>query len=694
MLNQALLSLILHKFDRNANSVLNKIKKINNKSTNELVEYSTCETEASIELIASLCILSQRTLGLMPYKHQIQGLLAVSKGYSLNMFTGEGKTLICTLGAIVLLKSRDKVKVCTANDYLSKRDYRFSKPLLDLLGISSSETPSRTASIQYSPIQTFIMSWLQDASATSLNTMTHVGFNNGSEKHAIIIDEIDSTLIESSGITYTTASTSQTNHEIAKLAYSVAKKSLTLYPKIVERKEHSVDLAEEHFDLLERTLKEMGISATLSDDSSTFYFQIKASLLAITALEKGTDYTVLKNKIQRLNKSNGRADKRTFNDMVLNALQIKESVRVTEKNCKFAISSLQNYVKRYATIVGMSGTASINALELKHTYGIRVINIKRRVESLLLHEGYTLFPTIEEKLSHTANKILEYAGTNPILVVTQNESEVEKLSNMLPRHLTTQTLTSRNMEDEGKVIANAGKPKNITITTRVCSRGADIEVNDDNMLIVIATSVGETCVDDSQLSGRTARNGKKGLCMFFCSAEDSFFARLSKKKPEVIVKFCSDINADQGEAESTKRALTWVIKNEQRISLAQKRNARKQLMYFDEPISNQLDVLLSKRIQILTNDTSLASLTDNLNRTNIDEKDLVIISRDIAIDSLDEAWRPHINNLIDNRTELFDLGTEGIRRYKSSSTQLLEDFVHSYQSKLNINVQKHLEMLM
>lgn len=84
---------------------------------------------------------SRRTTGLFHYDEQILGGLALVKGGVSEMATGEGKTLAVSLPAFVFSLSGKGVHVITVNSYLAERDYEFSKPIFDFLGISIGYLP-------------------------------------------------------------------------------------------------------------------------------------------------------------------------------------------------------------------------------------------------------------------------------------------------------------------------------------------------------------------------------------------------------------------------------------------------------------------------------------------------------------------------------------------------------------------------
>ncbi len=75
-------------------------------------------------LVAILSEASFRTIGLRPYQEQIACALAIFNGDAADMKTGEGKSLVAAIGAILHVAYGDKVHIATVNDYLAKRDWK------------------------------------------------------------------------------------------------------------------------------------------------------------------------------------------------------------------------------------------------------------------------------------------------------------------------------------------------------------------------------------------------------------------------------------------------------------------------------------------------------------------------------------------------------------------------------------------
>ena len=78
----------------------------------------------------------KRTLGMRHFDVQLMGAAVLHQGKIAEMRTGEGKTLVAPLAAILNSLSGRGVHVVTVNDYLARRDPQWMGPIFHFLGVS------------------------------------------------------------------------------------------------------------------------------------------------------------------------------------------------------------------------------------------------------------------------------------------------------------------------------------------------------------------------------------------------------------------------------------------------------------------------------------------------------------------------------------------------------------------------------
>jgi preprotein translocase subunit SecA len=143
---------------------------------------------------------SFRTLGLRHFDVQLLGGLVLNDQKIAEMKTGEGKTLVATLPALLNALTKKGVHIVTVNDYLANRDqvsmgqiYRFLGLKTGLIqdGMSTSERRENyNADITYVTNYEVTFDYLRDNMALNLTDVVLRPFNY------CIIDEVDSILID------------------------------------------------------------------------------------------------------------------------------------------------------------------------------------------------------------------------------------------------------------------------------------------------------------------------------------------------------------------------------------------------------------------------------------------------------------------------------------------------------------------
>src|SRR6185312_12736369 len=117
-----------------------------------------------------------------------------------------------------------------------------------------------------------------------------------------------------------------------------------------------------------------------------------------------------------------------------------------------------------------------------------------------------------------------------------------------------QTLNARNDEAEAAIVAQAGEPGAVTISTNMAGRGTDITLGDGvaalGGLYVIGTNKHESRRIDNQLRGRAGRQGDPGCSRFFVSLEDDLMVKYAdlnrrySKDPENLQRLVEGQNLD------------------------------------------------------------------------------------------------------------------------------------------------------
>jgi preprotein translocase subunit SecA len=188
--------------------------------------------------------------------------------------------------------------------------------------------------------------------------------------------------------------------------------------------------------------------------------------------------------------------------------------------------------------------------------------------------------TAEEKwlaIFKQATKVA--AQGRAVLVGTRSVDASETLSKLfIERQVPHVVLNARQDANEAGLIAQAGKPGQITIATNMAGRGTDIklspEVKEKGGLHVILTEIHESARIDRQLYGRSARQGDPGSVQALISLEDDAFKRYAP----VMARWISGLTKSGSQVDTT--LLKSLVKLTQ--STAEKKNRQIRLDAFKQ----------------------------------------------------------------------------------------------------------------
>jgi preprotein translocase subunit SecA len=266
----------------------------------------------------------------------------------------------------------------------------------------------------------------------------------------------------------------------------------------------------------------------------------------------------------------------------------------------------------------MTGTALTESEELMEIYGLNVIEIPTNKEMVRKDLNDQIYKTSDEKYLAVLELVkMKYSSGQPLLIGTTSIEKSNFISEILKKsNIPHNVLNAKNHENEAEIIAQAGKPFQITVATNMAGRGTDIKLGgnpeiDKNFseddykkvielggLCILGTERHESRRIDNQLRGRSGRQGDPGESIFFVSLEDDLMRIFGSEK---LKSMLSTLGLKKGEVIEHK----WLTSS---IERAQKRveghnfDIRKQLLEFDNIIDKQRNIIYSKRETIISED--------------------------------------------------------------------------------------------
>ena len=328
---------------------------------------------------------------------------------------------------------------------------------------------------------------------------------------------------------------------------------------------------------------------------------INQLLKAYTMFDRDVEYVVTEDgQVKIVDEQTGRImEGRRYSDGLHQAIEAKERVKVEAASQTFATITLQNYVRMYHKLAGMTGTAETEAGEFWDIYKLDVVVIPTNRPIARNDMNDRIYKTKREKYNAVIEEIANLVKQGrPVLVGTTSVEISELLSRLLTlRKIPHNVLNAKLHQKEADIVAKAGLSGTVTIATNMAGRGTDIKLSDEvkaaGGLAIIGTERHESRRVDRQLRGRAGRQGDPGSSVFFVSLEDNLMRlfgseRISKVLDNKYMGFKDgDVIEHSMISKSIERAQKKVEENNFGI--------RKRLLEYDDVMNKQRTVIYTKR---------------------------------------------------------------------------------------------------
>ena len=600
----------------------------------------------------------KRVLNMRHFDVQLIGGMVLHDGKIAEMRTGEGKTLVATLPAYLNALTGNGVHIVTVNDYLASRDaewmgrlYRF----LDLsVGVILSQMAQEdkhaayTADITFGTNNEFGFDYLRD------NMAMQVADRFQKKLNYAIVDEVDSILIDEARTPLIISGQADDRTELYYRMNEVAPllKRMVAEPKpgepepegdfSVDEKAHTVMLSEKGHEHAEELLARVGLlpeGRSLYEPANiNLMHHLYAALRAQHLFFRDRHYVVQNGEVVIVDEFTGRLMAgRRWSDGLHQAIEAKENVAIQNENQTLASITFQNFFRMYKKLSGMTGTADTEAYEFQEIYNLETVVIPTHRDMVRIDKLDQVYRTGVEKNQAIIRDIKAcYERNQPVLVGTTSIEASELLSGFLTKeNLPHQVLNAKQHEREAHIIAEAGRPKMITIATNMAGRGTDIvlggnvekqvdllratenlsDVEKDERIArlrdewqelhdtvikagglhIIGTERHESRRIDNQLRGRSGRQGDPGSSRFYLSLEDPLLRIFAGERLNAIMQ-----RLKMPEDEPIEHMLvTRSIESAQRKVEAHNFDIRKQLLEYDNVANDQRQHIYELRNEIL-----------------------------------------------------------------------------------------------
>mgnify|MGYP002719426248 FL=1 len=542
----------------------------------------------------------KRVMGMRHFDVQLIGGMTLHEGMIAEMRTGEGKTLVATLGVYLNALSGKGVHVVTVNDYLARRDANWMRPLYEYLGLTvgvvtpfqppEEKRAAYACDITYGTNNEFGFDYLRDNMAFSMEEkfQRELNFAVIDEVDSILIDEARTPLIISGQAEDSSRLYTEINKLIPRLVQHVEEVEGVVTKEghfTIDEKTRQVELNEAGHQFVEEMLTQIGELAEgeslYSAHNLGLLTHVYAGLRAHKLFHRNVEYIVQDGQVVLVDEHTGRTmPGRRLSEGLHQAIEAKEMLNIQAESQTLASTTFQNYFRLYNKLSGMTGTADTEAFEFHQIYNLAVMVIPPNKPLARKDFNDLVFLTAEEKYAAIINDIKDgMAQGRPILVGTATIETSEHVSNLLNKEgIEHKVLNAKFHEKEAEIIAQAGRPGALTIATNMAGRGTDIllggnwevevaalenpspeqiaqikadwqkrhqAVLESGGLQVIASERHESRRIDNQLRGRAGRQGDAGSSRFYLSLEDSLMRIFASDR---VKNFMKALGMQSGEA--------------------------------------------------------------------------------------------------------------------------------------------------
>ena len=448
-----------------------------------------------------------------------------------------------------------------------------------------------------------------------------------------------------------------------------------------------------------------GIENLTDPDNLTIQHHVNQAIKANGVMKLDVDYVVKDGEVIIVDEFTGRLMYgRRFNEGLHQAIEAKEGVKVQSESKTLATITFQNYFRLYKKLSGMTGTAQTESEEFQEIYKLDVVEIPTNKPVLRKDLPDSVYKTENGKFHAVIDAIVEaHEKGQPVLVGTISIEKSELLSKMLKkRGIKHNVLNAKQHEKEAEIVAQAGKLGAVTIATNMAGRGTDImlggnaeylakarmrkegmdealineatgfaetdnedilnaretyikynaeykaaikdeaeEVRQAGGLFILGTERHESRRIDNQLRGRAGRQGDPGESRFFISLEDDLMRKFGGERVQSVMQTLGI----EDDVPIENAFLTKTIESSQRKVEGRNFSIRKNVLDFDDVMSQQRMTIYSQRAKVLDGE-DVSDYVKNMIKETIEENVKTYCSDDYP-----ENWnliglREHFANML------------------------------------------------
>jgi len=551
----------------------------------------------------------RRKLNMRHFDVQMLGGIAMFNRSIVEMRTGEGKTLTATLPMYLYALDGKGCHLATVNDYLARRDAEWMRPIYEALGLSvgvietqMSQNDRRkqyACDVVYGTAKEFGFDFLRDrlllrrireGQNDLLGSMLGQGVRTKGEKPVqrealfALVDEADSILIDEAR---TPLIISALPTEEEKMEVECYHWSAKMAAEFVEDEDYEYDHDKRKAELTRAGRQKVRVlpkpAALDTVGMVNIYQYVERAIMVAREYTLDRQYVVRDGEIVIVDEFTGRlGEGRKWREGIHQAVEAMQGVEVTVATGQAARITVQDFFLRYKKLAGMTGTGLSSRREMAKIYKCRVIAvptnrpvIRKQLPCRVLGDDTRRWEAVVEEIAEI------HAQNRPILIGTRSIDKSELISKMLvERGIEHQVLNAHRLAEEADIVAHAGMPGKVTVSTNMAGRGTDIKLGEGveelGGLHVICTEMHDSQRIDLQLIGRCGRQGDPGTYRQYLAMDDDLLE--SGLGPKKAKKYKAIGEQTEGELKKYARLFRRAQRKVERHHFRD----RKALMHFEK----------------------------------------------------------------------------------------------------------------
>jgi preprotein translocase subunit SecA len=319
--------------------------------------------------------------------------------------------------------------------------------------------------------------------------------------------------------------------------------------------------------------------------------------------------------------------------------------------------------------ISRTATATAVREQLREFYQLSIVVVPPNMPSIRIDAPERIYLTREQLETALVAEVSGAHGVGrPVLIGTLDVAHSERVAaRLFGAGISCVVLNAKDDAAEAAVIARAGAPGAVTVSTQMAGRGTDIrlggpaETRRDEVvavggLYVIGCGRHDSRRVDGQLRGRAGRQGDPGGSVFFVSLDDELITRYAgaaMPSPKAAAKKLRRAihSGPRGLVEDD--AVTAAVDHAQTVAEQITFEVHRNTWRYNLFVELQRRIMARRRESVLTTPAAAHMLAQRSPRAYRDVLarvgDVTEAARSIALYHLDQRWTDHLAYLADVR---------------------------------------------